>query len=244
MGIKRGDKVYFSGDLRRVILYFFRANGFFEVNHFIDAIINVIGDQGTVAFPTFNWDFCKGKMYDYHQTLGMTGAIGNHALSRKDFRRTKHPIYSFAVWGKDQEILVKLNNKGSFSLNGPFGFFYKNSYKNLFIDTFAFTFIHFIEQQMRVNFRYNKAFISEYKVGKSVSKRKYYMFVRPHRLTMKYVYGEDIKLQLIKAGAYFSNCLHGSLVEIVDLNKSFRVFEEDLRNNGLHSKILEYSDGK
>ena len=55
-------------------------------------------EKRNILFPTFNWDFCKGKSFNYNNTRSMTGSLSNVALKRPDFKRSKNPIYSFAVW--------------------------------------------------------------------------------------------------------------------------------------------------
>lgn len=51
--------------------------------------------------------------------------MANIALKRAEFKRTKHPIYSFMVANNFQKDLIKLDNKGAFDENSPFDFFIK-----------------------------------------------------------------------------------------------------------------------
>ena len=62
----------------------------------------------------------------------MAGSMGSFALKRKDFRRTKNPIYSFAVTGKDKDYLCNLNHNNCFDFDSPFGYLIKNHAKNAF----------------------------------------------------------------------------------------------------------------
>ena len=115
--------------------------------------------------PAFNWDFCKGKDFDYHKTKSRTGSLSNIALKRKDFARTKNPIYSFAVTGKNTDYICNLNHKSCFGLDSPFGYLIQNHGKNLFIgmdykDGFAFD--HVAEEAVGVNYRYFKNFSGFY----------------------------------------------------------------------------------
>lgn len=119
-GIKKGDILLVSSDVTQLILKlcggienFNRSIAKKYCNDIIDTLQNLIGEEGTLLFPTYNWGWCKGKPFIYEKTLGETGALGNAALKRTDFKRTKHPIYSFAVWGKDKDKLVSLNNVDS-----------------------------------------------------------------------------------------------------------------------------------
>ncbi|EOI6144534.1 AAC(3) family N-acetyltransferase [Campylobacter coli] len=106
-----------------------------------------------LAIHTFNWNFCRGIAYDILKSKSQTGALGNIALKRSDFRRTKHPIYSFAVVGKFQNELVTLQNKGAFDSNSPFNFMYKNNAKMIIVNLplqDSFTFVHYVEECLKV----------------------------------------------------------------------------------------------
>jgi len=151
-------------------------------NIFIDLFIEMVTDEGTVFFPTFNWDFCKGKVFDYINTLSRTGSLTSIAMKRKDFKRTLHPIYSFTVKGKYQQYLCSLNNKNAFEKNSPLGFLYKVNGKILLINLdfqSSFTYAHYIEEQLNVDYRYHKDFTADY-IGPDGKKTKktYNMFVR------------------------------------------------------------------
>ena len=131
--IKKNDKILLSADITRLLVHCKKNNKIFDANEFLNSIINKIGNNGTLILPTFNFDFCEGKSYDYLKTLPMTGHLAKIALSRKDFRRTLHPIHSFAVWGKDKNYLCNLKNLSSFDSSSPFAYMHKESVKNFII---------------------------------------------------------------------------------------------------------------
>ena len=88
LDIKKNDVILFVSDLTRLLLDCKNNNENFDGNNFLDSIIEKIGKEGTLLLPTFNYDFCKGKTYDYSKSLSITGALTKVALSRKDFKRT------------------------------------------------------------------------------------------------------------------------------------------------------------
>ena len=103
--LKKGDILCITSDIIPLVLNFRKHKETFDPNKLIDAIIKKIGKGGTLLLPSFNWDFCKGKKYDYLKSPPQTGSLPSIVFKRKDFKRTKHPIYSFLVWGKDQKFL-------------------------------------------------------------------------------------------------------------------------------------------
>ena len=66
----------------------------------INALLQVLGGEGTLVMPTFNFDFCKGVPWDIRSTPSHMGFITNLVRAYPDAKRVFHPIYSFAVLGK------------------------------------------------------------------------------------------------------------------------------------------------
>ena len=188
--LKDGDVVFISSDITNLFLSCKQSGEFFDANKFIDIIIDIIGPTGTLLFPTYNWDFCRGKVYDYNKATCKTGYLGSVALSRKDFKRTKHPIYSFAVTGNHKDYLCSLDNKSSFGYGSPFDYLYKIGAINIIIDvpyTDCFTYIHYVQEISGIrDCRYMKTFKSGYiNEHGSYSIKEYDMLVRRLQLNVE-----------------------------------------------------------
>ena len=57
-------------------------------------------DQGrTLALPTFTFGFCQVEPFRFRDSPSETGVLGEWLLALDGARRTRHPIYSFAVAG-------------------------------------------------------------------------------------------------------------------------------------------------
>jgi aminoglycoside 3-N-acetyltransferase len=180
--IEKGDVILLTSDITDLFLQC-QANGeILDVNILLDNFQEAIGEEGTLLVPTYNWGFCQGKAFDYKKTPSKTGAIGNAALRRKDFTRTKHPIYSFAVWGKDAVKLAEMDNIESFGPDSPFAYLEQVDAKNVFIGASlrnSFTYIHYIEQKLKAPYRFSKVFRSHYiDQDKVDTVRDYSMYVR------------------------------------------------------------------
>lgn len=181
-GVKKGDIVYVVSDILELTKKA-RENGErFNISFFVKSLQEKIGEEGTLLFPTFNWEFCKGKAFDYKRTPGKTGALGNKVLHIEGFKRSKHPIYSFAVWGKNQEVLCEMDPPNSFGKGTVFEFLHENDAKALVIglpSMVGLTYIHQIEKIVGVPYRYEKEFSGQYIdfSGKSTEKT-YTMYVR------------------------------------------------------------------
>jgi aminoglycoside 3-N-acetyltransferase len=163
--IKKGDNILINSDIKKILIHYKQIKKKFDPNLILDGLLNIISKNGTLLLPTFNWDFCSDKEFDYLKTPSRSGSLTKIALSREDFTRTQNPIYSFAVHGEGKNFLTKLEHKNCFDLNSPFGFLLKNKGKNLFIDIDykeSLTFVHVAEQHIGVNYRYLKKFNSNY----------------------------------------------------------------------------------
>lgn len=60
----------------------------------------------TLAVPTFTLSFCRTGVYDVEETPGEVGLLGDTLRRQPGFRRTRHPIYSFAVRGPLAERIL------------------------------------------------------------------------------------------------------------------------------------------
>ena len=247
MQIQKGDTIFISSDAKTMLLDALENESDMNLNLFIDGLLQAVGNEGTVVFPTYNWDFCKGKTFSYLKTKCKTGALGDIALKRSDFLRTKHPIYSFAVWGKYSDKLLALENKDSFGNNSPFQFFHENNVINYVIDVplnHCFTFAHYVEQASGVaDYRYIKEFKAEYidDLGESTM-RTYTMFVRDlDRDVVSLV--DPIEGDLIKAGAESKFTINNSSMKRIEMGKAFSVLMDDMINNN-GKKLCRYKGQK
>jgi len=237
ISIFQGDKILVSSSILNILLAKKNEGKIFDANLIIDLLIQRVGKSGTLMFPTYNWDFCKGNEFNYKKTLSVAGSLGNLALKRKDFLRTKNPIYSFAVTGKDKELVCNLNHESCFGLDSPFGYLIKNNGKNLFIDIDykkGFTFCHVVEESVGVNYRYLKNFSGTY-VNQSNQKSKvnYKMYVRDLTTNViETIINEKFDDMLIKNKAYKKTVINGISLILIDIKKAYTLLVDDLKSRG------------
>lgn len=232
LDIHNGDNIFVSSDVTALLMTALKNRDTIDLNVFIDSLIDAIGDNATLMFPTYNWDFCHGIAFNYNTTPCKTGSLGKVALKRADFKRTLHPIYSFAVHGKDADLLCSMHNVESFGLDSPFAYMVRNRYKNLVIDVtlnHCFTLMHFVESFVgNLPYRYHKNFTANYFDQNNVeSTRTYSMYVR--NLAM-HVESIPDKMQNIFIE---NNCLNKYYInnieyKIIDMHMAFDLIKYDL----------------
>ncbi|MCR5502874.1 MAG: AAC(3) family N-acetyltransferase [Lachnospiraceae bacterium] len=182
-GIEKGDVIDVASDMIGIMMFCRKRKLSFSPDSLIDALKELVGKEGTVMIRMFNWDFCKGADFDIRTTPSRVGALGNTALNREDFVRTHHPLYSWMVWGKDRDVLLKMENKAAFGKGTPFDYLYEVRGKQLTVGNTvadACTQMHHCEALCRVPYRYEKEFTGNYTDENGVtSRRTYSMYVRP-----------------------------------------------------------------
>lgn len=191
--IKRGDCIYVVSDMLELSKVYREQGSKLSPDEIIDTLQKMVGEEGTLLFPTFNWDFCRGVAYDSCKTPVRTGALPKAALRRSDFSRTAHPLYSFAVWGKKSRELLQNQSRNAF---GPGTIFEKMlmwDAKVLVIGLPALsgvTYIHHVEQMVGVPYRYNKEFTGDYTDSEGrMSRQTYCMYVRDLDMDPRHING-------------------------------------------------------
>ena len=130
----------------------------------IRALEAVLGDEGTLIMPTFNFDFNKGVPWDVRKTRSKMGALTEVVRVDSRAKRVFHPFYSFAILGKHAGMLGSLRYKSSYERNSVFGKLRDLDGKIMVIGLSyndSMTFFHHIEQMEGVDYRFLKQFTGE-----------------------------------------------------------------------------------
>ncbi len=241
LGIGKGDILYVGSDIAAVIVQASRELEFRSkqeqteyLNTLIDEIQKHVTESGTLLFPVYSWEICRGGDFDYYKTQGEVGSLNNFILNnRKDFVRTRHAIYSFMVWGRDAKMLYEMNNQEAWGKASPFYYIHQNGGKEFDINVSAFrsmTFKHYVEMSVKVPYRYPKYFICNYTDENGVTEeRTYSMYVRDLAVKMKS--SQDNPFFLEKGVAKTVD-FQGCPFNVIDLKGAYEVLKDDLLNNG------------
>jgi len=243
ININNGDTVLVSSDILKILLYNKKVESKISPDNIIDMLKEKIGNTGNLLFPTYNWSFCEGKEFDYKNTKSLCGTLSNIALQRKDFKRTKNPIYSFTVYGKDMEHITNLDHKDCFSFNSPFGYLIEKKAKNLFINLHyrlgGYPFVHVLEQELNLSHRFKKNF-SGYCIDKFGKKEKktFSLYVRKIEKGIGETFiREEFDEILLKNKAITEHSIIKNIVDtsLMDLNLAYELLKDEYSRN---SKII------
>lgn len=240
-GIKNGMTVDVVVDLFNVMKQSMQLKLHFEPNDFISALNEKVGKNGTILIRAFTWDYCHGKGFDIRNSPSQAGALGNVAMKRSDYKRTRHPIYSWMVWGKWKEYLCSLDEKESFGENSVFAWEERNENAiQLNIGhpkTNGLTLFHYMEEKVGVSYRYIKNFTDKYTdYDGNTNTRTYSMYVRNLNYvieTSDRIYDLQLEEKEIKKNREYMG-IEINLYKIKDLCK---VYEDDFRHNKIPSGV-------
>lgn len=239
--IRKGQTLDIVSDLFNIVKKCMALKLKFDPNHLIDAFCSAVGEEGTILIRTFSWDFCHGLGFDIKRTASSVGALGNVAMRRKDFRRTKHPIYSWMVWGKSQECLCNLDEKEAFGENSVFAWEAKNDQAmQILVGSPAkngITLFHYMEEVVGVSYRYIKNFTDTYvDENNNSSIKTYSMYVRDldyEIITDDAVYIPFLEEREIKINGSFMDIS----IESYKIKELCQVYENDFRKNTIPTGV-------
>ena len=181
-GLFSGDVVLIHSSMKRVFQYLI-TNGY-EANpdFIINSLIEVVGREGTILLPLFNFDFPTSKYFSLSSTPSQMGTITEYARLNYEGYRTGHPIYSFFVLGYHAKEFKDINNRSGYGSDSPFAKIIELNGKIASVDLddqHSMTMYHFVEESMEVDYRYFKDFTGIYEDLSGVkSERTYSLFVR------------------------------------------------------------------
>ena len=185
IGIKNNDTVFFYIDAA-LISQIASPKNINKNEFFINEIIKFFYPNGTIVMPTFTYSFTKNENYDLKKTPSLTGLITELFRKNKEVSRSSHPIFSVAVNGKKTKEFLNCTSSDCFGEKTTFDLMKKLNAKIVCLGCSLdrVTFVHYIEQQFNVKYRFFKNFS-----GHIIDKKKYYcdtrFFVRNTEIDMK-----------------------------------------------------------
>lgn len=175
VGVKEGDGLLIHSALQ----FLGQPDGGPQL--YLDVIEEVLGDHGTLAVPAFTFAFARGEDYDPGKSPSEDMGVFSE-LVRMDERalRTKHPMQSLALLGKNAEELAALDTPSAFDDGSTFDRMLELDFKLLLLgaEIQAASIVHYSEQGAKVPYRYWKDFKGRVLSDGAWQKQTYRMFVR------------------------------------------------------------------
>jgi aminoglycoside 3-N-acetyltransferase len=179
VGLKRGDTVYVASSLAALGLM---AN---PVDETLGALRDVVGPEGTLVMPAFNFDFCNGLTFDRERSPARTGILAEAFRQLSGTRRTWAPPYhSVTAAGPRAEELTSLEALTSFGRDSVFQRLHDLGAKQLLIGCGfheGVVHVHWLEEMVQVPYRHWKRFEGQILCDGRPQQRTFFMYARGER---------------------------------------------------------------
>lgn len=201
---------------------------------FKDAIFDVIKENGTLIVPTFSQSFCNDQIFDKDLTKSFEcGIFSEFIRQNKNSKRSDDANFSVCAIGGKSDYFTKEVSEYSFGTNS---FWDKLWQKNGKICRFNLnpdynTFIHFVERNLNVSYRYDKEFRGISIVNGKKMEKKYYHFVRDlenlnHESDLSKLEQKSKDLELLK-----SEILGRGQITIISTKNMYDVINEEIQKD-------------
>ena len=184
LNIKKKDVVYVSGNL--VSFGKPKINNLSDLPKiFYDEIFRLIGDEGTIMFPSHTFHLVNSdQTFEPNKTKSISGSFTNYIIENKKFYRQLHPYASIAGVGKHAKYLCDYKSNDVYGPNCPFEKLINHNTKFISLGMKInknCTQVHYLEKKFKVKYRFEKYFFQKVLYRKKIIKKKFSMFVLKER---------------------------------------------------------------
>jgi aminoglycoside 3-N-acetyltransferase len=184
---------------------------------------------GTIIMPTYTFSFCNNEVFDVRFSKTKMGVLNEFARKQEGFIRSLDPLMSNVLYGKNPRFVREIGNNSCGS-DSTFDLLNKTDLKVkfLFLGTKigdCFTYMHYMEEKLKVPYRYNKKYSGNVINGSELKNEEYNLFVRFGNVFAgegSYIY-ENI---LLEQKIALREKIGDSAITIVEEKDAFRVYEK------------------
>lgn len=182
----------------------------------------------TICVPTFTFSFCNGEIFDLERSRSKMGSLNEYIRKHPHAIRSIDPLMSVALLGEDKDLAEGIGHE-SIGENSTFSKLHnRDNVRFLFLGVRlgdCFTYMHFIEKFLNVDYRYDREFIGKMIVNDRSYEDTYKLFVRYRNIIPgkgSYLY-EDF---LIKTGKAKRHICGDSFVTSVEEPIAFECYTD------------------
>ena len=198
LGIETGDVVYVASSLA--------ALGMMEnpVGDTLAALQTIVGAEGTLVMPTFNFGFCHGECFDRDNSPSQCGKLSEAFRKQSAAVRTNAPpFHSVCATGPRATEISTIESVTSFGRSSAFQWLHDVGAKHLLIGcgfNEGVAHVHWLEELHQVPYRYWKRFEGDVVCGGQTRRAAFFMYAR--RMDV------DVQLDADPLGADFERAGH------------------------------------
>lgn len=230
LGLKSNSTVMIHAD--SIILSQLEKNVKNKFKYLQDKIIKFFKNRGTLIIPSFNQkSFIEKKIFDVNKTPASIGLFYEKFRKNKFMKRSFHPFFSVCVFGKNKKKYLNAKLTDCFGNGTLFDLLYKDRATIVNMGCkFQATFVHYVEQQENVGYRYFKNFSG--KIINLTKKKnitvKY--FVRNRKIDPQYDFEELEKILKKKRQIHYTS-FGRFLISAVNTKNLYNVIKKNIKIN-------------
>lgn len=231
IGITKGDVIFIHNDLGKFGLLSDIKNQFDFNMEFLNACLHVVGDNGTLVLPTFTYSFCENEIFDYDESPSKVGYFSEMARTTNGFTRSDDPLFSVTSIGQKTNKLISNLSNVCFGIDSIFDRMYKMNAKILNLGFYFYpTFIHFVESQCNVPYRFDKTFTGIIKKHNNEYKKSYIYNVRDLKLN-PFPNVAALEKKSLEVETVERTKLGGGMITSVKMKDLFQIASDMIRKN-------------
>jgi len=179
-GVRKGDILYCHVGMSNIGVPTEQLQGATKFSVIYDALMEVIGSQGTLLTPTFTYSFCHGEIYDPEESPSKVGYFGENLRKLPGAQRSFDPLFSSAGIGPRVDELFRDLPNESFGSGCLFDRLGSAGGKlcNIGVDLFFTTANHYVQEMVGVPYRFPKLFFGQVRRGGMLVKQSWIYSVR------------------------------------------------------------------
>jgi aminoglycoside N3'-acetyltransferase len=203
-----------------------------QCNAWIEILVSAASGR-PLLLPTFNYDFARTRLFDPTRDLGQVGRLSRYCTERYAALRTRTPIFNFCILNNDGISLAPESNP--FGPGSTFAMLDRRNAAVVFLgaDMIANTFIHYVEEQLQVGYRYLKPFPGRIADGADLTSIDFCFRVRP-LVTDAVVYGDLGEHELQEKGMLRAATVGHSAAMMYRTNDYMNIVGAAMRKDELH----------
>lgn len=230
LGVRKGDVLFCHSNIGFLGVPKGCQNIDEIVSCLYEAFVKVIGPEGTLVLPTFTYSFPQGKIYDPEKTPSDCGIFSEKIRQFEESHRSFDPNISVVAIGKHAKALTEHAPEDSYGEEGFFARFYRANGKicNINFDAGS-TFVHYVERQLSVPYRFTKTFSGTVlSRGQELARKSQLWVRRLHPATIAKF--EPFHNLATERGKYVQTCVGRGSIGVISASDTFILIKQTFQH--------------
>tara|TARA_B100001063_G_C16776116_1_gene565520 strand:+ start:1724 stop:2491 length:768 start_codon:yes stop_codon:yes gene_type:complete len=229
LGIKKNDVIFCHS--RMVFFNNFNIKNPKKICEiFLNSFLKTLGKKGVFSLPIFTYDHAKKKIFDKNNIKTNCGILSDYILKKRNLKIYPDPNLAVGIF-EQKKFFSCLKNYDPYNENSFFSKLSKRNGKICFINTGpTSTFIHYIEKNLNVHYRYNKKFKGKILIKNKIKNFNSYLFVKKKKIknshpTLKFekIVNKSKKIKIKK--------FDGGFISVISANNYKEIIEKTIQKD-------------